>query len=144
MNYTIGQLVSTIAIIAGVIGSLSAITAVVVKIWKWISKKGCGPILEEMAKMETRIMNKMIENDTEINQKIDGLGKDIKTLDINQCKDVIISYISALEQGKEIDPVFEERAYEAMDRYTNVLKQNSYIHKRWVDVVEAKKQGIKE
>lgn len=139
MNYTIGQILSTLAIIAGGIASLSAIIAVIIKFWKWLSKKGNSPILEEMAKMEKRIMNKMIENDTEINQKIDGLSKDVKTVDVNQCKDVIISYISALEQGKEIDPVFEERAFEAMDRYTNVLKQNSYIHKRWVDVVESKK-----
>lgn len=139
MNYTIGQVLSTLAIIAGGIASLSAIIAVIVKFWKWLSKKGNSPILEEMAKMEKRIMNKMIENDTEINQKIDGLSKDVKIVDINQCKDVVISYISALEQGKEIDPVFEERAFEAMDRYTNVLKQNSYIHKRWVDVVESKK-----
>lgn len=141
MNYTIGQVLSTLAIIAGGIASLSAIIAVIVKFWKWLSKKGNSPILEEMAKMEERIMNKMIENDTEINQKIDGLSKDVKIVDINQCKDVVISYISALEQGKEIDPVFEERAFEAMDRYTNVLKQNSYIHKRWVDVVESKKIG---
>ena len=141
MNYTIGQVLSTLAIIAGGIASLSAIIAVIVKFWKWLSKKGNSPILEEMAKMEKRIMNKMIENDTEINQKIDGLSKDVKIVDINQCKDVVISYISALEQGKEIDPVFEERAFEAMDRYTNVLKQNSYIHKRWVDVVESKKIG---
>lgn len=139
MNYTIGQILSTLAIIAGGIASLSAIIAVIIKFWKWLSKKGNSPILEEMAKMEKRIMNKMIENDTEINQKIDGLSKDVKIVDVNQCKDVIISYISALEQGKEIDPVFEERAFEAMDRYTNVLKQNSYIHKRWVDVVESKK-----
>ena len=141
MNYTIGKVLSTLAIIAGGIASLSAIIAVIVKFWKWLSKKGNSPILEEMAKMEERIMNKMIENDTEINQKIDGLSKDVKIVDINQCKDVVISYISALEQGKEIDPVFEERAFEAMDRYTNVLKQNSYIHKRWVDVVESKKIG---
>lgn len=141
MNYTIGQVLSTLAIIAGGIASLSAIIAVIVKFWKWLSKKGNSPILEEMAKMEERIMNKMIENDTEINQKIDGLSKDVKIVDINQCKDVVISYISALEQGKEIDPVFEERAFEEMDRYTNVLKQNSYIHKRWVDVVESKKIG---
>lgn len=144
MNYTIGDVISTLAIIAGVIASVSAILAVLGKFFKWLSKKECSPVIEKIAKMESRIMNKMVENDTEINQKIDSLGRDIKTIDVSQCKDVIIAYISAIEQGQEIDAVFEERAYEAMDRYTNVLKQNSYIHKRWVDVVESKKEDIKE
>ena len=46
MNYTVGQIVSALAIIAGVIASLSAILAVIGKFWKWISKKECSPILE--------------------------------------------------------------------------------------------------
>lgn len=142
MNYTVGQIVSALAIIAGAIASLSAILAVIGKFWKWISKKECSPILEEMSKMETRIMGKMIENDTEINRKIDKLTQDINNLDISECKDVIVSYIAAIEDGASIDPSFEERAYEAMERYTNVLHQNSYIHKRWTEVVE--KQGNKE
>lgn len=144
MNYTVGQILSTLAIIAGGIASISAIIAVIVKFWKWLSKKGNNPILEEMAKMETRIMDKMIENDTEINNKIDKINQDIINLDISECKDVIVNYIAAIEDGAYIDPSFEERAYEAMDRYTNVLKQNSYIHKRWMDVVEKKKKDIKE
>ena len=78
----------------------------------------------------------MKKNDMEIGNKIDLLAADVKTLDVNQCKDVIVNYISALEQGQEIDPIAETRAFEAMERYTNVLKQNSYIHKRWEDVME--------
>ena len=81
MNYTVGQILSTLAIIAGGIASISAIIAVIVKFWKWLSKKGNNPILEEMAKMETRIMDKMIENDTEINNKIDKINQDIINLD---------------------------------------------------------------
>ena len=142
MNYTVGQIVSALAIIAGVIASLSAILAVIGKFWKWISKKEYSPILEEINKMEARIMGKMIENDTEINRKIDKLTQDINNLDISECKDVIVSYISSIEDGAFIDPSFEERAYEAMERYTNVLHRNSYIHKRWTEVVE--KQGNKE
>ena len=81
-------------------------------------------------------MDEMKSSDTAINEKIDSLKDDIKILDVNQCKDVITSYISALEQNNHIDAIFEERAYEAMDRYTNVLHQNSYIHKRWEEVVD--------
>lgn len=141
MNYTIGQIVSTLAILAGAIGSLSVISAIIFKFWKWLNKKESAPILEEMAKMEKRIVNKMNESDNEINQKMDSLSGDLKIVDINQCKDVIVSYIGAIEQNKNVDTVFEERAFEAMDRYTNVLKQNSYIHKRWHDVVESREQN---
>ena len=144
---TLGQIFMTLATIAGVIGSVGVITGVAIKFFGWIKKnrkeKEINPVLDEMKLMETRIMSKMEENDSAINAKIDKLGNDIKTLDINQCKDVITSYISALEQNKHIDTIFEERAYEAMDRYTNVLHQNSYIHKRWEEVVDNTKD-IKE
>ena len=137
---TLGQIFMTLATIAGVIGSVGVITGVAIKFFGWIKKnrkeKEINPVLDEMKLMETRIMSKMEENDSAINAKIDKLGNDIKILDVNQCKDVITSYISALEQNNHIDAIFEERAYEAMDRYTNVLHQNSYIHKRWEEVVD--------
>lgn len=140
---TIGQIFSIFAVLAGAIGSISIVIGIVVKFWKWVNKKEINPILEEMTQMEKRIMDEMKSNDDAINIKIDGLKDDIKTLDVNQCKDVITNYISALEQNKPIDVIFEERAYEAMDRYTNVLHQNSYIHKRWEEVV-GKNKDIKE
>ena len=140
---TIGQIFSIFAVLAGAIGSISIVIGIVVKFWKWVNKKEINPVLEEMTQMEKRIMDEMKSNDDAINIKIDGLKDDIKTLDVNQCKDVITNYISALEQNKPIDVIFEERAYEAMDRYTNVLHQNSYIHKRWEEVV-GKNKDIKE
>ena len=136
---TLSQIFSTLAMVAGVVTSLGIIAGVFIKLFQWMTKKRkekeINPILDEMKNMETRIMTRMKENDDAINTKIDKLGDDIATLDINQCKDVITNYISALERKEKIDSVFEERAYEAMDRYTNVLKQNSYIHKRWEEVI---------
>lgn len=133
---TIGQIFGIFAILAGAISSIGIIVGVIVKFWKWLNKKEINPVLDEIAKMEKRIMDEMKSSDTAINEKIDSLKDDIKILDVNQCKDVITSYISALEQNNHIDAIFEERAYEAMDRYTNVLHQNSYIHKRWEEVVD--------
>lgn len=133
---TIGQIFGIFAILAGAISSIGIIVGVIVKFWKWLNKKEINPVLDEIAKMEKRIMDEMKSSDTAINEKIDSLKDDIKVLDVNQCKDVITSYISALEQNNHIDAIFEERAYEAMDRYTNVLHQNSYIHKRWEEVVD--------
>ena len=133
---TIGQIFGIFAVLAGAISSIGIIVGVIIKFWKWLNKKGMNPVLDEIAKMEKRIMDEMKSSDTAINEKIDSLKDDIKILDVNQCKDVITSYISALEQNNHIDAIFEERAYEAMDRYTNVLHQNSYIHKKWEEVVD--------
>lgn len=133
---TIGQIFGIFAVLAGAISSIGIIVGVIIKFWKWLNKKEMNPILDEIAKMEKRIMDEMKSSDTAINEKIDSLKDDIKILDVNQCKDVITSYISALEQNNHIDAIFEERAYEVMDRYTNVLHQNSYIHKRWEEVVD--------
>lgn len=133
---TIGQIFGIFAVLAGAISSIGIIVGVIIKFWKWLNKKEINPVLDEIAKMEKRIMDEMKSSDTAINEKIDSLKDDIKILDVNQCKDVITSYISALEQNNHIDAIFEERAYEAMDRYTNVLHQNSYIHKRWEEVVD--------
>lgn len=133
---TIGQIFSIFAILAGAISSMGIIVGVIIKFWKWLNKKEINPVLDEITKMEKRIMDEMKSSDTAINEKIDSLKDNIRILDVNQCKDVITSYISALEQNNHIDAIFEERAYEAMDRYTNVLHQNSYIHKRWEEVVD--------
>ena len=133
---TIEQIFGIFAVLAGAISSIGIIVGVIIKFWKWLNKKEMNPVLDEIAKMEKRIMDEMKSSDTAINEKIDSLKDDIKILDVNQCKDVITSYISALEQNNHIDAIFEERAYEAMDRYTNVLHQNSYIHKRWEEVVD--------
>ena len=132
---TIGQIFGIFAVLAGAISSIGIIVGVIIKFWKWLNRKEMNPVLDEIAKMEKRIMDEMKSSDTAINEKMDSLKDDIKILDVNQCKDVITSYISALEQNNHIDAIFEERAYEAMDRYTNVLHQNSYIHKRWEEVV---------
>ena len=133
---TIGQIFGIFAVLAGAISFIGIIVGVIIKFWKWLNKKEMNPVLDEIAKMEKRIMDEMKSSDTAINEKMDSLKDDIKILDVNQCKDVITSYISALEQNNHIDAIFEERAYEAMDRYTNVLHQNSYIHKRWEEVVD--------
>ena len=133
---TIGQIFGIFAVLAGAISSIGIIVGVIIKFWKWLNKKEMNPVLDEIAKMEKRIMDEMKSSDTAINEKIDSLKDDIKILDVNQCKDVITSYISALEQNNHIDAIFEERAYEAMDRYTNVLHENSCIHKRWEEVVD--------
>ena len=59
----------------------------------------------------------------------------IKNLDISQCKNFLVRFLADVEQGNELDKVEIERAYEIYDHYTNDLKQNSYIHQRWNELM---------
>jgi peptidoglycan hydrolase CwlO-like protein len=149
-NITLGQVVIFLAEIAGVIVSIGTIVGVVIKLSSWIKKnrkeKEINPILEEIKKMDKKIdgvnsnvsqvrdemSSKMEENYKQLNSKIDSL-------EINQCKDAIIDFISDVKSGKNVSSK-EERAYEAYDKYTNVYHQNSYIHKLWEENVNTKKE----
>lgn len=149
-NITLGQVVIFLAEIAGVIVSIGTIVGVVIKLSSWITKKRkekeINPILEEIKKIDKKVdevnnnvsnvrdemSDKMEENYKQLNNKIDSL-------EINQCKDAIIDFISDVKSGKNVSSK-EERAYEAYDKYTNVYHQNSYIHKLWEENVNTTKE----
>lgn len=138
---TLGQIAIALAAIAGVIGSITVIAKFIIYFINLIKKnrteKEINPILEEIKKMDKKIdgvnsnvnqvrdemSSKMEENYKKLNNKIDSL-------EINQCKDAIIDFISDVKSCKNVSSK-EERAYEAYDKYTNVYHQNSYIHKLW-------------
>lgn len=67
------------------------------------------------------------------------INDSIKELDVGQCKNFLVRFLADVEQGQPLDQVEKERAYEVYDHYTNDLKQNSYIHKRWQELMEANK-----
>jgi len=131
---TLGQIAIALAAIAGVIGSITVIAKFIIYFINLIKKnrteKEINPILEEIKKVNDNVNSvrkemtiKMEENYKKLNNKIDSL-------EINQCKDAIIDFISDVKSGKNVSSK-EERAYEAYDKYTNVYHQNSYIHKLW-------------
>lgn len=124
---TIGQIFSIFAVLAGAIGSIGIVIGAIVKFWKWVNKKEMNPILEEINKLSSKMDN----NYKNLNEKIDQL-------EISQCKDAIIDFISDVKSGKNVSAK-EERAYEAYDKYTNVYHQNSYIHKLWEENIEDNK-----
>lgn len=138
---TIGQIFSIFAVLAGAIGSIGIVVGAVVKFWKWVNKKEMNPILEEIKKVNKNVddvrndmTKKMDEAYRQMNEKIDSL-------EINQCKDAIVDFISDVKSGKNVSSK-EERAYEAYDKYTNVYHQNSYIHKLWEENIN--KDNTKE
>ena len=131
---TLGQIAIALAAIAGVIGSITVIAKFIIYFINLIKKnrteKEINPILEEIKKVNDNVNSvrkemtiKMEENYKKLNNKIDSL-------EINQCKDAIIDFISDVKSDKNVSSK-EERAYEAYDKYTNVYHQNSYIHKLW-------------
>ena len=67
------------------------------------------------------------------------INESIKDLDISQCKNFLVSFLEDIENDENIDTARKERAYELYDHYTNDLKQNSYIHKRWEELMEKEK-----
>ena len=76
---------------------------------------------------------------TFLNKALKPIQDSIVELDVSQCKNYLVRFLADIEQGNEIDEVERERAYEIYDHYTNDLKQNSYIHKRWNELMENKK-----
>lgn len=66
------------------------------------------------------------------------INNSIRELDISQCKNFLVNFLSELETEKKLDKLKIARAYEIYDHYTNDLKQNSYIHERWEELMKGK------
>ena len=107
MNITINDIAVFLGCIAGIITSLGVILV---------------PIKKSLTKA--------------IKNEIEPINKSIKDLDVGQCKNYLVRFLADVEQGQELDQVEKERAYEIYDHYTNDLKQNSYIHKRWEELMK--------
>ena len=108
-NITIGQVVTFIIGLSTFIGALTAISAFVGKIYEKQVKKIVEPI-----------NNSLIE------------------IDLSQCKNFLVRFLSDVEQGNKIDEVEKERAYEVYEHYTKI-GGNSYIHSKWVKLMEERK-----
>ena len=76
-----------------------------------------------------------------IKKTLEPINKSINIIDVSQCKNFLVRFLADVEQGNKLDEVEIERAYEIYDHYTNDLKQNSYIHKRWKELME---KNVKE
>lgn len=117
MDITLGQISTFLGLIAGLIASVSAIMLFLQKSLK-----------------------KVIKNEIEpMSIQINKINDNIKGLDVSQCKNFLVRFLADVEQGNVLDEVEKERAYEIYDHYTNDLKQNSYIHKRWSQLMEKEK-----
>lgn len=138
---TIGQIFSIFAVLAGAIGSIGIVIGAVVKFWKWVNKKEMNPIFEEIKKVNENVDNVRDDMTKKMDEAYKQMNEKIDSLEINQCKDAIVDFISDVKSGKNVSSK-EECAYEAYDKYTNVYHQNSYIHKLWEENIN--KDNTKE
>ncbi len=71
------------------------------------------------------------EIDKSISKTLEPINKKIDELDINQCRNYLVDFLTDKENGVKKDDIQSKRAYEIYDHYKNDLKGNSYIHDKW-------------
>ncbi len=108
-NITIGQTVDFTILVGSLIGAVSVILVTVSKLIDKQFEKRCESMFCEMKTIK----------------------KDLKTMDIGQCKNFLVRFLKDIEQGNEVDEVEVQRACETYDHYKDDLGQNSYIHDKW-------------
>lgn len=118
MIIDLSEVKTIIVIIASLIGSLGVICAFVKKIIDGVVDKITQPILE----------------------KIEEQRKALVKQDENHCKDFLMSFLTDVENGMHKNQFDIARAHEVYAHYTNDLKLNSYIHKRWYKVMESEEE----
>ena len=67
----------------------------------------------------------------QIRKILEPINENINNIDISQCKNFLVKYLSDIENNRYVTEAEKQRAYEIYDHYTNDLKQNSYIHNKW-------------
>ncbi len=110
---TLGQIALAVTFIVGLITGLSYIYS---KLRKWIS----NAFKEDLEPLTT---------------KIDQLGKRVESVDMNACKNYLVSFLSGVEKGETPDEIELERFWEQYQHYTD-KGGNSYI-KRKVEALKA-------
>lgn len=114
-SITVGQIISTIASIAG------AITAI-------------GVIMRTMHKWNEKAFNKAIEP---INNKLDEVIKNADNIDMNVCKNYVIEYIGEEKRGVKHTETETRLFWDNYDRYI-ARGGNSYVKE---EVDKLKKEG---
>lgn len=73
----------------------------------------------------------VIAVDKILSKQLQPLNNKIEKLDMNQCKNFLVSFLADVEHGKELDEVEVKRAYDVYDHYKIDLHGNSYIKDKW-------------
>ena len=60
----------------------------------------------------------------------------INKMDVRYCRGWLVDFLTDIENGVEKDEVQFKFAHELYDYYTDILKENSYIHDKWERVMK--------
>ncbi len=104
---TIGQIIATITVI---VGFITGVSYLIVHLKKWITI-----LLSDQFKL--------------LDEKIDTLHTKIDTVDMETCKNYLVTFLSNVEKGKQIDEIERERFWEQYAHY-QAIGGNSYVQRK--------------
>jgi hypothetical protein len=122
-HITVGQIAVAVAFIAALITGGVKIKDTV--------KKWLEGILKEKFEEQKR------ETDA-IKASVEGLRTQLSTVDLENCKNYLVTFISEVKRGEQKDEIERQRFWEEYQHYID-QGGNSYIHR---DVEELKAKGI--
>ena len=73
---------------------------------------------------------------TAMNFVLKPIKKDLRKNDVRQCRMFLVEFLCDIEKGIEKDEVQWKLAHEIFDHYEKDLKENSYVHDKWVRTVD--------
>lgn len=118
-NLTLGQIGGVIALLVGIISGIGFLSQ---NTKKWIG----AAMREQMQGIDTKINS--------VNTKIDTLSERLSQVDMESCKNYLVTCLSDVERGKLFDEIEKERFWEQYEHYQK-LGGNSYIKKKVEDFV---------
>lgn len=115
-NITIGQIAVALAFLAGLITSVSV-----------VSKH-----------IKTFLTNALQEQLSAFKSEIEQVSKKVDNVDLESCKNYLVTFLSDVEKGNAIDEIEKERFFEQYQHYQE-LGGNSYIRRK-IEQLEAEKR----
>ena len=115
-NITLGQIAIGVAFIVGLI-------------------TGVAYLFNQVKKWVSALLKEEFEG---LNKKVDALKDQLHEVDLESCKNYLVTFLSYVDQGQPIDEIQKERFWEEYQHYE---KQggNSYIHRK-VEQLKADKK----
>lgn len=94
---------------------------------------------ESLSGQIQQLNERMDDLEDKFNKQVDNINRNIDKNSLINCRTDIINFLSDLENGVPKDKEQIHNAYERFDYYTNRLHGNSYVHDKWVKVMQNRK-----
>lgn len=104
---TLGQIAVALAFIVGIGTSIG-----------WLAK--------HLKAGFAKVLNEQLST---VKQEIKDVSKKVDNVDMESCKNYLVTFLSGVERGNNVDEIERERFYEQYQHYTNI-GGNSYIKRK--------------